>query len=134
MTGDDAIPEDPFRERFPRGARIRRGAEIVALHRSGTRTRKGPVDLFHARAEGGAPRFGAVVPKHRHTIVERNRLRRRLRELGRRQVLPALRACGAQVDVLVRARPEAYDASFDELRLALDRFTEELCSGASHSG
>jgi ribonuclease P protein component len=79
------------------------------------------------------PRYGVVVPKHRHTIVERNLLRRRLREIGRRDVLPALRACPASFDVLVRARPEAYSATFAELRNALVRFTEELCSGASHS-
>jgi hypothetical protein len=47
----------------------------------------------------GDSRFGTIVPKHRRTIVERNRLRRRLREIGRRDVLPALRACGRKGDV-----------------------------------
>jgi ribonuclease P protein component len=121
------------RERLPRKARIRRSTEIVGLHRSGTRRRRGPLDILVAESPGEFPRFGAVVPKHRHTIVERNRLRRRLREIGRREVLPGLRACGSRVDILVRARPEAYAASFAELRHALVRFTEELCSGVSHS-
>lgn len=121
------------RERLPRTARIRRSTEIVALHRSGTRRRRGPLEILVAEGSGESPRFGAVVPRHRHNIVERNRLRRRLREIGRRDVLPGLRACGSRTDVLVRARPEAYAASFAELRHALVRFTEELCSGASHS-
>ncbi len=105
----------------------------MALLRSGRRRRFGPLDLVCEERPGTPPRFGVIVPKHRHTIVERNRLKRRLRELGRREVLPALSRCGAPHDVLVRARPEAYRASFDDLRLALSRLTEELCSGAPHS-
>lgn len=70
-----------------------------------------------------------MVPKHKHTIVERNRLKRRLRELGRTRVLPALRGAGLALDVMVRARAEAYDAAFPALRDELDRVTEALCSG-----
>lgn len=69
-----------------------------------------------------------VVPKHRRTIVERNLLKRRLREIGRTRVLPALREAGLALDVMVRARPEAYDARFQELRDELDQVTEALCS------
>ncbi|CAN5762141.1 hypothetical protein BH23GEM11_BH23GEM11_12240 [soil metagenome] len=136
LAGEETGPAGPIgaeRERLPRRARIRSSTEIVALHRTGTRRRRGPLDILVADGAEALPRFGAVVPKHRHNIVERNRLRRRLREIGRREVLPGLRACGSGVDILVRARPEAYAASFAELRHALVRFTEELCSGASHS-
>jgi len=61
------------------------------------------------------PRVGLIVPKHSHSAVERNTLKRRLREISRRELLPVL----APVDVVVRARREAYDASYDELRRAL---------------
>jgi ribonuclease P protein component len=71
-----------------------------------------------------------VVPKHKHTIVERNLVRRRLREIGRTVVLPALRNSGAAFDVLVRARPDAYGASFAQLRDELATLVEELCSRA----
>ncbi len=57
-----------------------------------------------------------IVPKHGHTIVERNRLKRRLREIVRTAVLPALDREAAPVDVLVRARPGAYRARFPRLR------------------
>jgi ribonuclease P protein component len=57
------------------------------------------------------PRVGVVVPKHRHKIVERNRVKRRLRELVRCTLLPGLQG----IDVLVRAKPEAYDSSFAQL-------------------
>lgn len=79
------------------------------------------------------PRVGVVVPKHRHTIAERNLLKRRLREVLRVEVLPRLDACACDADVLVRARPGAYDAGYDELREELVRWTERRCSRARSS-
>ena len=69
-----------------------------------------------------------IVPKHRHRIVERNRVKRHLREAGRRFVLPLLRECGAPLDVLLRARPEAYDAKWETLQTELRTLAEDLCS------
>ena len=57
------------------------------------------------------PRVGIVVPKHRHKVVERNRVKRRLRELVRTTLLPEL----GRVDLLIRAKPEAYASTFVEL-------------------
>lgn len=65
--------------------------------------------------------MGIIVPKHRHSGVERNRLKRRLRELARLRLLPAL-PTGA---VLLRARPEAYAASFDALARDVERAARE---------
>jgi ribonuclease P protein component len=63
-------------------------------------------------------RVGFVVPKHGESSVRRNRLKRYLREHTRRELLIALRALtkNGGVDVVVRARPEAYRATFDALR------------------
>lgn len=63
----------------------------------------------------GHPRIGLIVPKFRSTAVARNRLRRRLKEIWRREVAPALPA----LDVVVRARREAYAAPFASLRAEL---------------
>jgi ribonuclease P protein component len=57
------------------------------------------------------PRVGIVVPKHRHKIVARNRVKRQLRELVRTTLLPDL----GRVDLLIRAKPEAYGSTFNEL-------------------
>ncbi|HEU4586748.1 MAG TPA: ribonuclease P protein component, partial [Gemmatimonadaceae bacterium] len=57
------------------------------------------------------PRAGFIVPKYSRTSVARNRLKRRLREIVRTELLPHLPAG----DLVVRARREAYDASFAEL-------------------
>jgi len=56
-------------------------------------------------------RVGIVVPKHRQKIVSRNRVKRRLRELVRVELLPELQG----VDLLIRAKPEAYGSSFQQL-------------------
>jgi ribonuclease P protein component len=58
---------------------------------------------------------GIVVPRHQHSAVDRNRLKRRLRELVRLELLPMLRA-QPSVDLAIRARREAYATNVDGLR------------------
>ena len=65
----------------------------------------------------GHVRVAIIVPRHGHTAVRRNKLKRQLRELTRREILPR----SASRDVLFRARREAYAAPFDELRDAVSR-------------
>jgi ribonuclease P protein component len=72
-----------------------------------------------------------IVPKHGRRIVERNLLKRRIREIGRRQLLPGLDRSGKPVDVLVRARREAYAADFETLAGEVAQAVEVLCSGHS---
>ena len=59
-----------------------------------------------------------MVPRHQHSAVDRNRLKRRLKELARVELLPSLRSRGEgqALDIAIRARREAYDATFDLLR------------------
>ena len=114
--------------RLPRSSRIARSAEIRSLFQRGKRRRTRHLDAFISASPAAFSRLGVVVAKHRHRIVERNLVRRRLRELGRTVLLPGLRNLDASVDVLLRARPEAYDATFDELRAQVVALTEELCS------
>ncbi len=115
---------------LPRQARITSSDEIRTLFRRGKRSKTRHLDAFVSPSPAPFPRLGVVVPKHRHSIVHRNRLKRRLREIGRTVLLPALGNRGRPEDVLLRARPEAYDASFDELREQLATLAEELCSRA----
>jgi ribonuclease P protein component len=63
-----------------------------------------------------------VVPKFGFTAVRRNRLKRRLRELTRAHVLTQPRS----LDVLLRARRDAYDATFDALREEIDYVARQL--------
>jgi ribonuclease P protein component len=61
------------------------------------------------------PRVGIVVPLHKHSAVDRNRLKRRLRELVRAELLPSLRERPG-LDVAIRTRREAYAATPSSLR------------------
>lgn len=61
------------------------------------------------------PRIGFIVPKHGRSIVERNQLKRRLREIVRLNILKRIDS----VDMIVRARPEAYSATFASLEREL---------------
>ncbi len=67
-------------------------------------------------------RVGIIVPRHKHSAVDRNRLKRRLRELSRTRLLPALALLGgAGGDLVIRTRPEAYGASFEGLARQVER-------------
>jgi ribonuclease P protein component len=59
--------------------------------------------------------MGLIVPRFQSTAVARNRLRRRLSEIWRRDIQARQGPC----DVLIRARKEAYGATFAELRAEL---------------
>lgn len=65
--------------------------------------------------QSGHPRMGLIVPRFQASAVARNRLRRRLREVWRRDI-QAHQPAG---DILIRARREAYAASFEALRSQL---------------
>jgi ribonuclease P protein component len=72
---------------------------------------------IRARASGQpVARVGLIVPRYKHDAVARNRLRRRLRELIRLELLPNLSAG----DTLIRAKADAYNVSFSSLRTEID--------------
>ena len=56
-----------------------------------------------------------IVPRHGHTAVARNQLKRRVREIVRLKLLPHL----PPVDLVIRARPTAYAQPFTSLATEL---------------
>lgn len=67
-------------------------------------------------------RVGVVVPRYGHSAVDRNRLKRRLRELIRVELLPLLSA----VDLVLRTVPRAYDRDFETLRSEIRKLGDQL--------
>ncbi|MSR20562.1 MAG: ribonuclease P protein component [Gemmatimonadetes bacterium] len=118
-------------ERLPRGARIHSSSEIRRLLAKGKRQRTTSLDVYVAASGATRSRLGVIVPKHGRRIVDRNVLKRRLREIGRRQILPALDARGARRDILIRARVAAYGAEFETLAREISEAVEGLCSDVS---
>lgn len=112
---------------FPRSHRLTRGNDLNAVRRTGARLRVPHLDVRSVRSPAGLAyaRVGFVVPKYAHSAVDRNRLKRRLRELTRTRLLPGL----PPVDLVIRALPSAYEASFATLTHAIARVAEHLCGG-----
>jgi ribonuclease P protein component len=68
------------------------------------------------------PRLGVVVPLFGRSAVARNRLRRRLREFARRQILPVLPA----IDLVIKSRASAYSAGSNDLAADLEGWLDSL--------
>lgn len=94
----------------------------------GKRRRTDHLDLFTQPSPVGCSRLAVIVPRFSHSAVRRNQLRRRLRELGRREILPVL---AEPTDIAVRARASAYAAPFETLRT---EFVGTLCRPSPGSG
>jgi ribonuclease P protein component len=95
--------------------RITRGSELTSCWDAGRRRRTQHLDLVWRHNAAGHARLGLIVPRHQSSAVARNRLRRRLREILRRDVLRTLPA----IDLVIRAKRSAYTASFADLRAEL---------------
>lgn len=80
------------------------------------------LDVRRLDSATGHVRVAIVVPKFAYTIVRRNKLKRQLRELTRLSVLPQDCSC----DLVLRARRETYEASFDRLREELQALAAQL--------
>jgi ribonuclease P protein component len=107
---------------------VTRGPEIEHVRKEGKRVRTSSLEVRATASLRAFPRIGVVVPKYGHNSVERNLVKRRLREIIRLDVLPSL----VTIDVVVRALPRAYDRAYDDLRSDLRRVARQL--GAQFPG
>jgi len=92
--------------------------------------RTGPIEVRYLASPCRSPesecsRVGIIVPRYGKSAVERNRVKRRLRELARLELLPSLEPRPA-LDVVIRAAPSAYGASYETLRAALLKVAAQL--------
>ena len=76
--------------------------------------------------DAGHPRLGLIVPKFQSNAVARNRLRRRLKELWRREGLPHL----GPIDVVVRTKPATYAARSSDLKVEVLGWMESKARGS----
>ena len=122
-------PED--RRRLPRARRLSRGPDILATLRRGNRSGTAHLDVYHSSSPVSYLRVGWIVPKAGHNSVERNLVKRRIREILRQDIIPGLAGCSVSGDVLVRAKRNAYGVSYGQLRTELLEWAERLCSRGS---
>lgn len=81
--------------------------------------------MIWADNAAGHPRIGLIVPRFQSSAVARNRLRRRLREIWRREHQSRQPAW----DVIIRARPAAYRAQVGQLRHELESWNRVALPG-----
>ena len=99
---------------------LRRKADFDAIGRHG-KSRSGRLLVLRSlRTDGPGTRIGLSTPRTLGGAVQRNRVRRRLRDLLRGQ----LGAMSSGWDLLLIARPEAGSATYAELREALRSLLE----------
>jgi ribonuclease P protein component len=95
---------------------LRRRADFEAIGRHGTARSTPLLVLRWMRTDRSETRIGMSTPRTLGGAVQRNRVRRRLRELIRER----LGRIGPGWDLLLIARPAAADASHAELGVAID--------------
>ena len=71
------------------------------------------------------------MPRYGNTAVRRNRVKRRLKEALRREILPRLDHEEVAIDLIVRARREAYDTSYRRLTGELVDWVEAQWTASS---
>jgi ribonuclease P protein component len=91
--------------------RVVRPEDFRAAVRRGRRHASREAVVYRLAREGEPVRFGFIISRAVGGAVERNRLRRRLRAVGR-EVVDAGRS---GEDIVVRALPGAAQLSWDEL-------------------
>jgi ribonuclease P protein component len=96
------------------------------VKRAGRRLRTEHLEVRTVASLLSHVRLAVIVGKHRHTVVERNRLRRRLRELARTRLIPFY----SELDVVIRTLPTAYDASFSVLTSEIEEIGRQLSEQA----
>lgn len=119
-----ASPSDAVRHArsFSRPQRLTARREFVEVYDRGRRTSTPCFALFAVRNAFGHPRLGLTVSRKYGGAVERNRVKRRLREIFRlhREILTAA------IDVVVNVRAPAASASFGQLEKEFLRAFSDL--------
>jgi ribonuclease P protein component len=93
-------PAERLGAKFPRAARLLKHADFNRVYRQGYRHFSSHMTVFYLRQADGGARIGFTVGRVLGGAVERNRIRRRLREAVRR------RRSGLKVAVNVVINPK----------------------------
>ena len=110
-NGSSDLSGPGSRARFSRSSRLLRHADFERVYKQGQRHFAAHMTVFYLRrTQGDAARVGFTVGRVLGGAVDRNRMKRRLREAVRRYLLP-----GVPVDVVINPKKSLLTADFAEL-------------------
>ena len=117
----------PVSGRFPKSAHLLKHADFDRVYRDGKRHFSRPMTFFYLHREAGSgPRVGFTVGRVLGGAVQRNRMRRRLREAVRMQ----LGLLSAPVDVVINPKKSVLTADFGELIQEVERAFQVIQTSA----
>ena len=117
-TGSTNLSGSGSRARFPRSARLLRHADFERVYKQGKRHFATHMTVFYlGRTEGEGLRIGFTVGRVLGDAVDRNRMKRRLREAVRLN-RPAE---SAPVDVVINPKKSLLRADFAEIQREMVR-------------
>ena len=103
---------------FPRSARLLRHADFERVYKQGRRHFATHLTVFYLRrSEGEGLRVGFTVGRALGGAVERNRMKRRLREAVRQYI----RSVSAAADVVINPKKSLLQVEFAELLREIER-------------
>lgn len=118
---------------FPRSARLLRHSDFQSVYRLGRRHFASHMTVFYLRrVESDSVRIGFTVSRALGGAVDRNRMKRRLREAVRLHGV----AIGVPVDVVINPKKSLLKAEFpilrEEIAKAFRTITEKLGDGGTN--
>ena len=116
-NGSSDLSGSGSRARFSRSSRLLRHADFERVYKQGQRHFAAHMTVFYLRrAQGDAARVGFTVGRVLGGAVDRNRMKRRLREAVRRHLPP-----GVPVDVVINPKKSLLTADFADLLVEVSR-------------
>src|SRR5206468_11993342 len=112
----DGVSQAGRRERLRPEDRLRKKAEFDSAYATGHRIPSTSFTLIAVPAKEGRPRLGVTTSRAVGNAVVRNRVRRRLREVFRRN----RHAIAPPLDIVVHVRPGAGEIAYSSLELELE--------------
>ncbi len=116
----------PEGARFPRAARLLKHSDFDRVYKQGKRHFSSHMTVFYLRQEEGGARIGFTVGRVLGGAVQRNRIKRRLREAVRLRRA----ALKAPVDVVINPKKSVLTIEFpvvvEEVRRAFDVIGKKL--------
>ncbi|MFQ6103964.1 MAG: ribonuclease P protein component [Candidatus Glassbacteria bacterium] len=113
-------------EALPRDVRITKKADFERAKGEGVWIRGSSFDLIFKKGPLDVTRLGIIVPLYSHKVVERNRLKRIVREVMRRFVMPEMIE---PYDIVVKAKRNAYEADYKSIQLELRGLASKFREG-----